>query len=128
MEDYELYKNLTILLNMFRNRPYHLAKFLIENNAISSEFTKKLINSDKLKELSNTDNPLLPNYFYDIKQMEDFYNSFIDDFKQLSNGKGIEEITKELNSKLENFIILEKFEEAAKLRDYMNRNKIKRIL
>lgn len=127
MEEEE-YKNLVILLNMFKNRPYHLAKYLMENNALSDEFIKKLINSDKLKEFSESENPLVPNYFYDIKQMENFYNSFIDDFKQLSKGKGIEEITKELNSKLENLIILEKFEEAAKLRDYMSRNKIKRIL
>lgn len=127
MEEEE-YKNLVILLNMFKNRPYHLAKYLMENNALSDEFIKKLINSDKLKEFSESENSLVPNCFYDIKQMENFYNSFIDDFKQLSKGKGIEEITKELNSKLENLIILEKFEEAAKLRDYMSRNKIKRIL
>jgi protein-arginine kinase activator protein McsA len=58
--------------------------------------------------------------------MENFYNSFIDDIKQLSKEKNIEEITKEINKKLDDLIKQEKYEEAARLRDYMNRNNIKR--
>ena len=58
--------------------------------------------------------------------MEDFYSSFIDDIKQLSKEKGIEEVTRELNIKLDKLIKQEKFEEAARVRDYMTRNSIKR--
>ena len=121
--DNEEYKNLVILLNMFKNRPHHLAKYLIENSAITEDFIKKLKYSEKLKKISNeNDTP----YFTDISKMDEFYNSFIDDIKQLSKEKGIEEVTRDLNKKLYKFILQEKFEEAAKLRDYMSRNNIKR--
>jgi len=118
---------------MFKNRPYHLAKYLVENSALTDEFIKKLKHSDRLKELNEgekSEQKLLPVpvpvYFLDISQMENFYNSFIDDIKQLSKEKSIEEITKELNIKLDDLIKKEKYEEAARVRDYMNRNNIKR--
>jgi cysteinyl-tRNA synthetase len=132
MENEELYRSLVILLKMFKNRPYHLAKYLVENSALTEEFIKKLKNSDKLKELNEsekTEQKLLPVpvYFVDISQMENFYNSFIDDIAQLSKEKSIEEITKDINNKLDELIKQEKYEEAARIRDYMNRNNIKRI-
>ena len=43
----QLYKNLVILLKMFKNRPYHLAKYLTDNTAFSQEFIKKILESDK---------------------------------------------------------------------------------
>ena len=135
MENEELYRSLVIMLKMFKNRPYHLAKYLVENSALTEDFIKKIKNSDRLKELNKEDEssiqkllPLpVPVYFVDISQMENFYNSFIDDIKQLSKEKNIEEITKDLNKKLDALIKQEKYEEAARVRDYMNRNKIKRI-
>lgn len=133
MENEELYRSLVILLKMFKNRPYHLAKYLVENSALTDEFIKKLKNSDRLKELNDeekSEQKLLPVpvsvYFLDISHMENFYNSFIDDIKQLSKEKSIEEITKEVNKKLDDLIKQEKYEEAARVRDYMNRNNIKR--
>jgi hypothetical protein len=134
MENEEIYRSLVILLKMFKNRPYHLAKYLVENSALTEEFIKKLKNSDKLKEISDEEKkseqrllPMpVPVYFVDISQMENFYNSFIDDIKQLSKEKSIEEITNELNKKLDDLIKKEKYEEAARVRDYMNRNNIKR--
>lgn len=133
MENEELYRNLVILLKMFKNRPYHLAKYLVENSALSAEFINKLKNSEKLKEISDDEKsseqkilPIpIPVYFVDISQMENFYNSLIDDIKFLK-GKGVEEITKELNEKIELLIKEEKYEEAAQIRDYMNRNGISR--
>jgi hypothetical protein len=125
----ELYKNLVILLKMFKNRPYHLAKYLVENSSLSQDFIKKLLNSNKLKEISDKEvdsSSITPVYFVDIQQMEDFYISFIDDIKQLSSGKNIDEITKEINQKLDVYIKSEKFEDAARIRDYMTRNGIKR--
>jgi excinuclease UvrABC helicase subunit UvrB len=134
MENEELYRSLVILLKMFKNRPYHLAKYLVENSALTDEFIRKIKNSDRLKELNedekSSEQKLLPVpvpvYFVDISQMENFYNSFIDDIQQLSKQKGIEEVTKELNKKLDDLIRKEKYEEAARVRDYMNRNNIKR--
>ena len=132
MENEELYRSLVILLKMFKNRPYHLAKYLVENSALTDDFIKKLKSSDKLKEISEGEKSeqqkALPSpfYFVDISQMEDFYSSFIDDIKQLSKEKGIEEVTRELNIKLDKLIKQEKFEEAARVRDYMTRNSIKR--
>jgi hypothetical protein len=136
MENEELYRSLVILLKMFKNRPYHLAKYLVENSALTEEFIRKLKNSDRLKELNedekSSEQKLLPVpvpvYFVDISQMENFYNSFVDDIQQLSKQKGIEEVTKELNKKLDELIIKEKYEEAARVRDYMSRNNIKRNL
>lgn len=135
MENEDIYRNLVILLKMFKNRPYHLAKYLVENSALTNDFINKLKNSDKLKELSDeektSDQKFLPApvpvYFVDISQMENFYNSFVDDLKQISKEKGIEQVTKELNEKLDKCIKDEKFEDAARIRDYMNRNGIKRI-
>src|ERR1019366_8658290 len=126
----ELYKNLVILLKMFKNRPYHLARYLVENSSLSHDFIKKLLKSDKLKEISDKEvdsSSIIPAYFVDIQQMEDFYVSFIDDIKKLSNGKSIEEVTKEINQKLDGYIKSEKFEDAARIRDYMVRNGIKSI-
>jgi hypothetical protein len=132
MENEELYRSLVILLKMFKNRPYHLAKYLVENSALTEEFIRKLKTSDRLKELNedgkSSEQKALPSpiYFVDISQMEDFYNSFIDDIQQLSKEKGIEEVTIELNKKLDDLIRKEKYEEAARVRDYMSRNNIKR--
>lgn len=123
----ELNRNLVLLLKMFKNRPYHLAKYLIDNSALNQEFIKKILKSDRLKELSDEDSPsVLPVYFVDISQMDEFYNSFIDDIKQISKEKSIEELTNELNEKLNDCIRNEKYEDAARIRDYMLRNGIKR--
>jgi hypothetical protein len=107
-------KNLINFLNLFKNRPYHLAKYLIDNSAITDDFYDKISKSDKLE--SNK-------YFTDIKEMNDFYNSILDN----KSNKSVEEITNEVNEKMNNLIKIENFEEAAKLRDYMIKNKIKRF-
>lgn len=130
-KDEELNKNLVILLKMFKSRPYHLAKYLIENSALNSDFINKLINSDKLKKISddNSDDRLsvTPVYFVNINQMNDFYESFIDDISQASKEKSLEEVTKDINQKLDHLIKDDKFEEASRIRDYMMRNGIKRL-
>jgi hypothetical protein len=133
MENEDIYKNLVLLLKMFKNRPYHLAKYLVENSALTDDFINKIKNSDKLKEISDEEKneqkflpAPVPVYFVDISQMENFYNSLTDDIKSLSKEKGIEQITKELNEKLDNCIKGEKYEDAARIRDYMDRNGIKR--
>ena len=126
----QLYLNLVILLKMFKNRPYHLAKYLTDNSAFNQEFIKKILESEKLKEISKDENTDLsisvPTHFNDINQMNDFYNSIIDDVNLLSKEKSIDDLTKELNEKLDNYIKGENYEDAVRIRDYMSRNGIKR--
>lgn len=113
-EDFQ--NNLVMFLKLFKNRPYHLAKYLIDNLALSKNFVDKISKSDKLDKSDK--------YFSDISQMNDFYSSLLD---TKDSKKSLEEITKEINDKMDNLIIDEKFEDAARLRDYMSKHKIKRI-
>lgn len=118
----DIYKKLVTLLKLFKNRPYHLAKYLIDNKALSKDFIKTVLNSSKLEDISNNEDLLIN--FNSIEQMEEFYSSLVD-LNNLDN-KTPEQISEELNLKLDNLIIDEKYEEAANLRDYMKRKKIKR--
>lgn len=125
MENEELYRNLVIFLKMFKNRPYHLAKQLIENGALTKDFIKKISENPKLNEINDdrSDDSRLPViYFADINKMNEYYNSLSEE----NRSKKPEEIEREMNLKLEALIEQEKYEEAARLRDYMIRNKIKR--
>ena len=124
----ELYKKIVTLLKIFKNRPYHLAKYLMENNAFNKVFINKISKSNKLDEISSDEeiNKYLPNSFNNIQHMQDFYDSLLDEIKQISTNKTKKQLESELNEKLDSYIKLEKFEEAAKLRDYMSKNSIKR--
>ena len=127
MHNDDFYNNLVAFLKMFKNRPNHLAKYLLDNSAVNKDFLKKISNNDHLKSLSTNDEKLTsPIYFADINKMNDYYNSFTDDIKKLNKGKTPEEIEDEMNDKLNSLIFNEKYEDAARLRDYMQRNKIKR--
>jgi hypothetical protein len=126
----KLYKNLITLLKLFKNRPYHLAKYLSDNSAFTKDFLEKIMDSNKLASLQaeeGENNMIMPIYFNDISQMNDFYNSIMDDINLLSAEKTKEEITSEINNRLNDCIKKESYEDAAKIRDYMNRNGIKRI-
>jgi hypothetical protein len=124
MENDDLYRNLVLFLKMFKNRPYHLAKHLIENSALNPHFIKNISDNANLKDMNLDENqknlPVL--YFADINAMNDYYNSLSEENKKKSK----EEIERDLNLKLEKLIDEEKYEEAARLRDYMSRNKINR--
>lgn len=129
MENEDLYRNLVILLKMFKNRPYHLAKYLIENSAFSEDFVKKISENEKLSGMSEEDEgrPKQPIYFLDIGKMNEHYSSFTDEIKLLESGKTPKEMESDLNEKLKKLISEERYEEAAKVRDYMASNRIKRI-
>jgi uncharacterized protein (DUF1330 family) len=118
----DTYKKLVTLLKLFKNRPYHLGKYLLDNNALNKDFIKTVLNSDKLNELSNNENLIIN--FNSIEQMEEFYSSLVD-LNNLDN-KTQDQIEEELNLKLNKLIEDEKYEEAVNLRDYMKRKKIKR--
>ena len=105
--DDELYNNLVTLLKLFKNRPYHLSKYLIENSALDTNFISKILKSDKLQELqekmSNEGGyELTPIYFPDISKMEEFYNSL----SNISESKDKKEILKELNQKMMELLML----------------------
>ena len=44
-KDDQLYTNLVTILKLFKNRPYHLAKYLIENKAFDQKFINRIIES-----------------------------------------------------------------------------------
>jgi hypothetical protein len=121
--DENIHKNLISLLKIFKNRPYHLSKYLLDNQAFNNDFLKKIKKSDKLSDLSDTN---LPNYFHNINQMEDFYNSLLEESKEFPIKKTKKEIIEDLNLKLNKLIESEMYEEAAALRDFMLKNGIKK--
>lgn len=121
MENENFHKNLISLLKVFKNRPYHLSKYLIDNNAFNKDFIQKIQNSSKLSEINEMENK----YFSSISQMEDFYSSLLEE-GVVSAKKTKKELTIELNNKLAQLIIDEKYEEAAALRDYMLKKGIKK--
>jgi len=120
MENENLYRNLVILLKMFKHRPFHLAKYLIENKVFTDDFINKIVNNDL--EIKNSDKN-----FNSINKMNEFYNSLLEEPKRIGEPKNKQDIEKELNSKLESLLKEEKYEYAAILRDYMSRNNIKRF-
>lgn len=115
--DNKTYEKLIRLFDFFKNRPNHLTKFLVENDALDSKFLNKIENKN-FENIENRKN------FSSIDEMEKYYSSIIG--KKIKN-KTKKEIEQELNEKLDKFIENEKFEEAAKLRDYMKVKKYKRI-
>lgn len=126
--DDRLYRNLVILLKIFKNRPNHLAKYLIDNTALSESFIQSIINSKKLNDISSKDSDYFqdyminqPNYFTNYEEMNEYYNSIMVGSKMISDKS---ELTKELNEKLNKFIEEENYEEAVKIRDYMINNNI----
>lgn len=118
MEDKDkLYQNLIEIFKIFNNRPYHLAKYLIDNNAFDDAFVKKMI----IHKFKDADDNI---YFKDISQLNEYFNSFINNPKKEKTKK---EISTELNQKLDQLLRDEKYEEAIYVRDYMNKNNIRRL-
>ena len=118
MEDDKLYQGLIKILKTFKNRPYHLAKYLVDNNAFTDSFIKKIINSniDKYSDEAMS--------FKEISEMNTYFNSLLEETKK---EKTKEEITIDLNKKINQLLKEEKYEEAICIRDYMIKNNIPRI-
>ena len=113
----KLHENLINLLKLFKNRPHHLSKYLIDNNALSDSFSKKLINS-KIERIQFSQ-------IKDISELTDYFNSVIEPI--LIEGKTLKELSIELSDKLSELISEEKYEEAILIRDYMSINNIPKI-
>lgn len=121
MSDQENFrKNLIVFLSLFKNRPNHLAKYFIDNNAFSDIFMKKILESQRLNDSTDTNI-----YFLDISDMNRYFNSLLIDNK--NGNKSIDDITKELNDRLDQYLEEENYEEAIMVRDYMIKNNIIRI-
>ena len=117
----KIFKNLITILKLFQNRPYHLAKYLIESEAFSEEFLEKIKNSDKLNKMNEEIDysSIQAVYFIDISHMKDFFNSLTDNVYEDKK----DDFT-ELNFKLNKCIKEERYEDAARIRDYMQKNNI----
>lgn len=123
MENEELYNSLVKLLKMFKNKPYHLAKYFIDNNALNDDFIKKIQNSEHLKN-NNLNNENTSVYFLDLAEMKEYYQSILDSIDNPKE-KSIEDITIEFNNKLNKLIKEELYEDASRIRDFMIKNNIK---
>ena len=124
-EQNNMYQNLLVVLKLFQNRPHHLTKFLIDNDAMCPDFLSKISDSDKLSDMARDgikDNHL---HFNTISDMQNYYNSLVDDLENLKRKKTPEELLVELQEKLRIAIDNEDFEEACRIRDYMKINNIK---
>jgi hypothetical protein len=121
----QLYRNLVGLIKLFNNRPLHLAKYLIENKAISQEFIDKITNSEKLSELDEAESSAVVKaiYFVDISHMTDYFEALIDENQKIESKN---DVISRLNDKLDKFIKEEKYEDAGRIRDYMIKNNIQR--
>jgi hypothetical protein len=119
-EKYKFKKNLISFLTLFKNRPNHLAKYFIENNAFSDTFMKKIMDSQSLNDGADDSNI----YFLNISDMNRYFSAIL---KKMGIDKSSEEITKEINERLDLLISEENYEEAILVREYMVQNNILRI-
>jgi hypothetical protein len=119
-------RNLITFLKLFKNRPYHLSKYLLDNSAFNKDFLRKIDKSFKLNELSNKCSNSDLDAFNNLNQMDDFYNSLLEEMNEIVLHDKSINLTIILNEKLDALIKEEKYEEAAALRDYMLSMNIKR--
>lgn len=115
MDNDKYHKNLVNFLKFFINRPNHLAKYLLDNNALDQNFLIDLVNNKKLKEEGDSSIGI---YFVDINQMNNFFKSLI---KNNSKNTDIEDLKGELNKELDNCLKEERYEDAIRIRDYLRK-------
>ena len=118
-------RNLITLLKLFKNRPYHMSKYLLENAAFDKGFLRKIDKSFKLNELSSKCSNSDLESFNNLNQMDDFYSSLLEEMNEIVLHDR-NNLTIVLNDRLDSLIRDEKYEEAAALRDYMLTLDIKR--
>lgn len=125
------YTNIVKLFKLFKNRPNHLVKYLYDNEFFSKKFLDSIKSSKKLAELTDDDITkynaheislsLLPEYFTDIESMKKYFADLTNEFKHI---KKADKLKAELNKKLKVALDSEKYEDAAKIRDYMKQKNI----
>lgn len=126
----KVYRNLVLLLKMFKNRPNHLAKFLLDNNSFNKKFLDKIVSSVKLNELDQKELDKIAEEFenqtlYDISEINEHYQSII--INEKNNKQSTEQLEKELNDRLIKALSEERYEDAVRIRDYMTKHNIKKF-
>ena len=111
--------NLLKLMMLFKNRPNHLYKYLIDNNAFTDDFLKKTSMSSKLKSMQI---PVDLN-FNNIDKMNDFFEAL---YFNDEDGESKLEKEKKWNQKLIDAINNEDYESASRIRDYMRKHNLKK--
>ena len=116
-------------------------KYLLENQAFTESFIQKILTSTKLNDISdkypnsNVDNKndmqvgdIINTHFSNIDQMKTYYNTMLNDQVQKYNStihfskkpfENLDQLAARLNGQLEIALQKEDYEEAAKIRDYM---------
>ncbi len=119
------YKNLLTLLKIFKNRPNHLSRFLLENNALTEDFLSKIEESEKLSNVNPSKIGDDNFYFSNISEMKSYYASLVEDLDSLKSKKDVESLKMDLLEMINNALLDENYEEAARIRDFMIHNKLK---
>lgn len=112
--------NLLKLLILFKNRPAHLYRYLLDNQALKDEFLNLTVNSQKLQYLDMPDNL----NFANIDEMNDFFDSLIDNSKNIET---LNDKEKKWNQKLSDALISEDYESASRIRDYMKKHNLRKF-
>lgn len=111
--------NLLKLMILFKNRPNHLYKYLMDNHAFTEDFLKRTSMSSKLKSMQI---PVDLN-FNNVDKMNDFFDSLY--FQDESNESKTDK-EKKWNQKLLEAISNEDYEAASRIRDYMKKHNLKK--
>jgi len=127
MEEESQYKKFIIFLEMFQNRPHHLARFLLENNILTVDFLKKLSDNTTLNQITDVNKMKEEIYFKNIAEMKKYYKSIIYPIEDERGNMSKKEWAIEVNTRLYEAIERENYEEASRLRDYMIRYNIRKL-
>ena len=111
------HNKLSKLLSFFNNRPNHLAKYLLENNALNKDFLNKVLNVE-LPEMN--DQKVLDVYFIDINQMNNFFLNLLN--KEKYPDMNPKKLKLELEKELDKCIKEERYEDAIRIRDFLKKN------
>lgn len=121
----KVYNNLILLLKMFKNKPYQLGKYLMQNDALNEIFLEKLLHSKKLNELDekirNGNNPFPEEqkHFNNIYELKKSQSDILRPEVKMLENKDIKQLEQNLNKQLREAEEKEDFEKAATIRDYM---------
>jgi len=107
-------KKLSNFLSFFINRPNHLAKYLMDNEALNKEFLSR-ITSVELPEINES--KMTEVYFLNINQMNMFFKNLLNKEKYPDSNN--EDLIQELEKELQKSISEERYEDAIRIRDYL---------
>lgn len=115
---------LKILFKIFEKKPNLLVKYFIEYNILDPDFLDKLNNNteiDSLLKSYDSENIIKTPHFKDLEDMQKYYNLLFEENNEkikhpiLGCSTGAESLSNQLKSA----IYEQKYEKAAKIRDYI---------